>query len=228
MNENELLRTVCAQNKRLAELGLVILTEGNVSQRHWDDTIAIKPSGVSYEVMLPGQMVLVVIKTGSIVGVGYNNHCKPSVDTPIHLEIYRRFPEVGGIAHTHSPYATIFAQNCEPIPCLGTTHADAFNGPIPVTRALTTEEIESGLERNTGLLISEQLTMDVPAVLVRHHGPFVFGKDAQQAVENALILEKVAYLAWHTVETPDTHFPDELRRAHYTRKHGKKASYGQP
>lgn len=226
MNESELLRTVCAQNRQLAKLGLVILTEGNVSQRQ-GDLMAIKPSGFSYGWMLPTHMVLVNIVTGARVEDGSRVQGNPSVDTPIHLEIYRKFPEIGGIVHTHSPYATIFAQNGEPIPCLGTTHADAFNGPIPVTRALTAEEIKLGLERNTALLIGEQYQTGVPAVLVRHHGPFTFGKNAEEAVTNALILEKVAFLAWYTVETPDNYFPDELRRAHYTRKHGTTASYGQ-
>ena len=223
MNENESLRTVCAQNKRLAELGLVILTEGNVSQRD-GDVMTIKPSGVSYEKMLPGQMVLVNVQTGTVVS---DNDCKPSVDTPIHLEIYQRFPEVGGIAHTHSPYATVFAQNCRPIQCVGTTHADAFHGAIPVTRTLTEKEIESDLEHHTGAVIAECLRMDIPAVLVRHHGPFAFGSNAEEAVNNALILEKIAFLARHSAMTLDSMMPLCLLERHWTRKHGADASYGQ-
>lgn len=224
---NELQRVVCAQNKRLCELGLVILTEGNVSQRH-ENLMAIKPSGVPYEQMLPSQMVPVNIETGEVVPDGGRVQWKPSVDTPIHLEIYRRCPWVGGIAHTHSPYATISAQNCQSIPCMGTTHADAFNGTIPVTRPLTEVEIATDVERNTGVAITECLREDMLAVLVRHHGPFSFGKNAHEAVDNALILEKVAFLARHTAVTLNNAMPRALQKAHYERKHGTGASYGQP
>ncbi len=227
MNENELLRAVCAHNKRLAELGLVILTEGNVSERH-GNLMAIKPSGVSYREMMPMQMVILDIKTGAVVQGGQRIDWKPSVDTPIHLEIYRRFPEIGGIAHTHSPYATIFAQNAQPIPCMGTTHADAFHGTIPVTRSLTEGEMKQDIEKHTGIVITNCFSLEVPAVLVRHHGPFTFGKNAEEAVNNALILEKVAFLAWHTILSFRNVMPVGLQKAHYARKHGESASYGQP
>lgn len=224
MNENELLRTVCAQNKRLAELGLVILTEGNVSQRQ-GDLMAIKPSGVPYEIVLPSQMVLVDIRTGSIL---VDNGHKPSVDTPIHLEIYRRFSEVGGIAHTHSVYATAWSQTGRTFICCGTTHADAFCGEVPITRLLTESEVESNYEQNVGTLIASVLQFDVvPAVLLNGHGPFTFGKTAAEAVDNALILEKVAMIA--SVRTPgQLRLPNYLLVKHFYRKHGKSASYGQP
>lgn len=218
---------VCAQNKRLLELGLVILTEGNVSQRY-DNLMAIKPSGVSYEQMLPSQIALVNINTGEVVSDGGRMQWKPSVDTPIHLAVYRKFPEVRGIAHTHSPYATIFAQNCQPIPCVGTTHADAFCGAIPVTRSLTEDEMHQSIEENTGIAIAKCASpVIIPAVLVRYHGPFTFGADAREAVNNALILEKVAFLARHTVIAFGSVMPVALQKMHYARKHGSAASYGQ-
>lgn len=224
---NELQRVVCTQNKRLLELGLVILTEGNVSQRR-GDLMAIKPSGVPYEQMLPSQMVLIDIHTGAVVSDGGRVQWKPSVDTQIHLARYRHFPGVeGGIAHTHSLYATIFAQNCQPIPCMGTTHADAFNGTVPVTRPLTEIEV-TDMEKSIGVAIAECLREGIPAVLVRHHGPFTFGKNAREAVDNALILEKISFLARHTAVTLNNAMPHALQKAHYARKHGAGASYGQP
>lgn len=224
---NELQRVVCTQNKRLLKLGLVILTEGNVSQRH-KNLMAIKPSGVSYEQMLPSRIVLVDIEMGEVVPDDGRVQCKPSVDTPTHLAVYRKFPEVGGIAHTHSLHATIFAQNCQPIPCMGTTHADAFNGAVPVTRPLTDTEMAADIARNTGITIAECIREDMLAVLVRHHGPFTFGKDAREAVDNALILEKIAFLARHITLTLNNAMPLALQKAHYARKHGADASYGQP
>lgn len=225
MNENELLQTV-SQNKRLLELGLVILTEGNVSQKH-DSVMAIKPSGVPYDMLTPDSLVIVGIVSGRIM---VSNSRIPSVDTPIHLEIYRKFPEVGGIAHTHSLHATAFAQAGIEIQCIGTTHADAFNRAIPVTRELSFEEIERDYERNVGVSIAEILKPAFsPAVLVRGHGPFTFGKDAKEAVDNALILEKVAQLALLTRMCGGSHlFQSALYEKHFLRKHGKEASYGQP
>jgi L-ribulose-5-phosphate 4-epimerase len=189
--------------------------------------MAIKPSGVSYDHMMPHQMVYVEIESGEIISNGWRVDFIPSVDTPTHLEIYRRFPSIGGIAHTHSPYATVFAQNCRVIPSVGTTHADAFNGSVPVTRSLTEKEIAEGLERWTGIVIAECFQSDIPAVLVRHHGPFTFGRNAREAVDTALILEKVAFLALYTGTTLDTLMPRPLATAHYQRKHGSGASYGQ-
>lgn len=227
MNENELLQIVCEQNKRLAELGLVILTEGNVSQRD-GCLMAIKPSGVAYEVILPGHMALVNIQTGEVVS---GNGFQPSVDTPIHLEIYRQFPKIGGIAHTHSLYATMFAQVGISIQCAGTTHADAFGcRAIPVTRVLSSEEIQINYGHNIGVSIVEILEpSSVSGVLVVGHGPFTFGKDAKEAVDNALMLEKVAHLAFLTRMCGGSDlFQGALYEKHFLRKHGKEVSYGQP
>lgn len=222
---NKLQKVVCAQNKRLLELGLVILTEGNVSQRQ-GDLMAIKPSGVSYEQMMPPQMVLVNIKTGEVI---YDYRClqKPSVDTPTHLEIYRKFPEVGGVAHTHSVYATAWSQTGGTFMCCGTTHADAFCGEVPITRLLTESEVESNYEQNVGTLIVSVLQPDVvPAVLLNGHGPFTVGRTATEAVDNAFILEKVAMIA--SVKTPcQLRLPNYLLVKHFFRKHGKNVSYGQ-
>lgn len=223
---NKLQRIVCAQNKRLLELRLVILTEGNVSQRH-ENLMAIKPSGVPYEQMLPSQMVLVNIDTGEVVPDDGRVQWKPSVDTPIHLAVYRKFPEVGGVAHTHSVYATAWSQTGRTFMCCGTTHADAFCGEVPITRLLTESEVESNYEQNVGALIVSVLQPDVvPAVLLNGHGPFTVGRSATEAVDNAFILEKVAMIA--SVCTPgQLRLPNYLLVKHFFRKHGSAASYGQ-
>ncbi|TSC84129.1 MAG: L-ribulose 5-phosphate 4-epimerase [Parcubacteria group bacterium Gr01-1014_17] len=186
--------------------------------------MAIKPSGIPYNRLTSDSIVIVGIASGHILISEFSR--APSVDTPIHLEIYRRFPEVGGIAHTHSPYATAFAQAGQPIPCCGTTHADAFFGEVPVTRILTEQEVEGDYERNIGVLIASMLKPDaIPAILMNGHGPFTVGKTAQEAVDNALILEKVAMLA--LVGLQPLYLPSYLQKKHFLRKHGQAASYGQ-
>ncbi len=218
----QLKTAVYEQNLRLPNLGLVILTEGNVSQISADRKyVAIKPSGVEYTA-LGVDKIAVVDMQGNVV----DGALRPSTDTPTHLELYRRFPNVGGIAHTHSPFATAFAQIRRPIPCYGTTHADAFYEEVPVTRELTEREIESEYELNTGKVIGETLTRRFSnAVLVAWHGPFVFGVSACEAVEYASILEKVARIA--LIATPQNRLPEALLRKHYERKHGAKNYYGQ-
>lgn len=222
---DEVRERVCRQNKRLYELGLVILTEGNVSERISGYAV-IKPSGVPYEELVPEKVVVVDMLDGRVV----EGKLKPSTDTPTHLEIYRRFPWICGIAHTHSLHATVFAQMGKPIPCYGTTHADAFCGLVPVTRLLSVDEISADYERNTGKVIAEALAEalyeGMNAVLVNRHGPFTFGSSAKEAVDNALILEKVATLALLSAPS-STVLPDPLIKKHYFRKHGTGKYYGQ-
>lgn len=221
-HHEELKKIVCEQNRRLPKSGLVILSEGNVSQITEDRTcFVIKPSGIGYNDLTPDKMV--VVDMGGNVREG---HLHPSTDTPTHLEIYRRFPEVGGITHTHSPFATMFAQLKKPIPCFGTTHADAFCGEIPVTRELTHEEIFTHYEYNTGKAIAEIFDPSKNrCILVASHGPFAFGKDAKEAVNHACILEKVAMMA--ILATPESPISEALLRKHHERKWGKNKYYGQ-
>lgn len=218
----ELKKNVCEQNKRLPKSGLVILSEGNVSQITEDRRyFAIKPSGVEYDDLTPEKMVI-VDREGNTV----ESDLRPSTDTPTHLEIYRRFPEIGGITHTHSPFATMYAQMKKPIPCYGTTHADAFCGDIPVTRELTREEIFTHYELHTGKAIAEILDpLKNRCVLVASHGPFAFGKDAKEAVHHACILEKVAMMA--ILATPESPISDALIQKHHERKWGQNKYYGQ-
>ncbi len=219
---------VCRANRRLAETGLVTLTWGNVSERDVSTgLVVIKPSGVTYDVLTPADMVVVDLD-GNVVE-GKRN---PSSDTPTHVALYRAFPELGGIAHTHSRYATVFAQAEKAIPVLGTTHADAFYGDIPCTRKLTPAEIAGEYEKETGTVIVEALqgcrTMALPGVLVASHGAFTWGKDAYQAVDNAVTLEEVAFMAYHTLALNGAPaFQPELLEKHYARKHGENAYYGQ-
>jgi len=223
---------VCRANLALVEAGLVTGTFGNVSGVDRDaGLMVIKPSGVPYEKLNRATMVPVSLETGEAVESDY----RPSSDTPTHVELYRAFA-VGGIAHTHSEYATAFAQARTPIPCLGTTHADFFSSDVPVTRPLTREEVEGEYERNTGLVIVETFEAlgvapsDIPAVLVASHGPFAWGKDALESVEHARMVEYVARLALETrivapgIDTP----PPFLIAKHHSRKHGPGAYYGQP
>ena len=219
---DQLKTIVCEQNKRLPKDGLVILSEGNVSQITEDRKyFVIKPSGIEYDELTPKNMVVVDME-GRIV----EGNLRPSTDTPTHLEIYRRFPEIGGITHTHSPYATMFAQMKKPIPCYGTTHADAFYGDVPVTRDLAHEEIFTHYELYTGKAIAEILDPSKHrCVLVASHGPFAFGKDAKEAVHNACILEKVAMMA--ILATPNTPVSASLIKKHYERKWGQNKYYGQ-
>lgn len=223
----ELKKRVYQQNLALVKHGLVVLTWGNVSARHeatgW---IVIKPSGVPYETMKAEDMVIVDLDGNVIEGT-----CNPSSDLPTHLYLYRQFPSLGGIVHTHSTYATAYAQaGCE-IPALGTTHADAFYGSIPCSRDMTEAEIATDYEWNTGAVIAEAVTDAdaIPAVLVKNHGVFTWGPTPEKAVEYAVTLEEVAKMALLThqlaPDTPSIHQP--LLDKHYLRKHGKDAYYGQ-
>ena len=215
-------------NISLPKLGLVTLTWGNVSEKDSETgLVVIKPSGVSYEEMRPDDMVVLDLD-GNIVEGDFN----PSSDTPTHLELYRRFPSIGGITHTHSRWATVFAQCGMNVPALGTTHADTFYGDIPCTRKMIETEIFGEYEAETGRVIAELFTSDtvekIPAVLVHSHGPFSWGKDAMTSVENAIVLEEVAMMAWHTLMiNSNVSLQKELLDKHYLRKHGNNAYYGQ-
>lgn len=219
----EIKKIVWEQNRRLPASGLVILTEGNVSQISPDRKfMVIKPSGVSYDDLVPQMMVVVDIETGNVV----EGDLRPSTDTPTHIEIYKHLSRVGGITHTHSPYATMFAQQEESIPCYGTTHADAFSVHIPVTRSLTEEEINEDYERHTGRAITELLQGNNTAcVLVARHGPFAVGASPKESVDHAMILEKIAMMA--VLGKPKTPISDVLLKKHHERKHGKDKYYGQ-
>jgi len=219
-------------NRELARSGLVMGTFGNVSGvDRAAGLMAIKPSGAPYETLTASQIVPVSLSTGEVV----DSDLRPSSDTPTHLELYRAFPSCGGVVHTHSESATALAQAGLPVRCLGTTHADHFRGDVPVTRALTRKEISKGYERMTGLVIVEtfrkkRLSPDeVAAVLVLNHGPFAWGRDAADAVENARVLEYVARMdilvraTGARVRRPAGFLVDK----HYLRKHGQGAYYGQ-
>lgn len=227
MLEN-LKKKVYEANISLKSEGLITLSWGNVSQidrKH--SLVVIKPSGVPYDTMTPDDMVVVDLEGNVVEG-----ELSPSSDLPTHLQLYRGFPEIGGVTHTHSRWATIFAQAHSRVPMLGTTHADTFFGDVPCTRTLSPEEIFSEYEKNTGVVILEAFKdispMDIPAVLVASHGPFTWGKDAQDSVKNAIVLEEVAMMAWHTLSmSPDAAFQRELAEKHYYRKHGPNAYYGQ-
>lgn len=227
-----LKETVHRANLEIVEVGLVELTWGNVSAVDRDaGVMAIKPSGVDYDRMAPEDIVVVSLDTGAVVDGGLD----PSSDTPTHRVLYRQLPSLGGIVHTHSNYAVSWAQAEQPIPCLGTTHADHFYGEIPVTRRMTEAEIRDEYEHNTGAVIVECVREDdadpaeVPGVLVAGHGPFAWGDDMQHAVENAIVLESVAEKALHTRRiNPDAEPIDQtLLDKHYLRKHGDEAYYGQ-
>ena len=225
------IQDVLAANLSLPKYGMVTFTWGNVSAiDRKRGLVAIKPSGVPYENMLPEHMV-VVDMTGKVV----QGTCRPSSDTATHLEIYREFPSVGGVVHTHSRWATAWAQTGKGIPALGTTHADYFYGEIPCARSLKREEIDTDYELNTGRVIVQtfrELGIDptaVPGVLVSGHGPFAWGRDAHDAVHNSVVLEEVAMMALQTMQlSPDIPPIDQaLLDKHYLRKHGKDAYYGQ-
>ncbi|MBZ5654769.1 MAG: L-ribulose-5-phosphate 4-epimerase AraD [Acidobacteriia bacterium] len=220
---------VLEANLELVRRGLVLYTFGNASGiSRKDGLIAIKPSGVPYENLVPEHMVITTLD-GEIVEGGL----RPSSDLATHVEIYKHFPGVGGVAHTHSEFATSWAQARKPIPCFGTTHADYFHGEVPVTPALTPEEIADGYERNTGLVICrlfQQLDPDaVPAVLVASHGPFCWGPTPSAAAHNAVILESLARTAYYTTTLAENcqPIPRELHDKHFLRKHGQNAYYGQ-
>ena len=220
---------VLKANLDLVRHGLVLFTWGNVSEIDRESgLVVIKPSGIAYEEMKADDMVVVDLD-GNVVEGKY----RPSSDTPTHLELYRAFPALGGITHTHSTYATAWAQAGRDIPFYGTTHADYFCGDIPCTRALTKEEAEGEYEKNTGLVIVERFRgsdpVKVPAVLVRNHGAFAFGRDAAQSVYHATVLEEVAKMAVLTEKiAPKAARAEEyILEKHYLRKHGKNAYYGQ-
>jgi L-ribulose-5-phosphate 4-epimerase len=225
----KLKEEVFAANMMLPKYHLVTFTWGNVSGIDRDKGLfVIKPSGVDYEKMKASDMVVVDL-TGKVVEGDLN----PSSDTPTHLKLYQSFPDIGGIVHTHSRWATIFSQAGQPVKAYGTTQADYFYGEVPCTRAMTEEEIENDYEYNTGEVIVERFEKlnpnYVPAVLVKNHGPFSWGKDAANAVHNAVVLEEIAMMNFHTeiLTGNKNSMPDVLLNKHFMRKHGPKAYYGQ-
>jgi L-ribulose-5-phosphate 4-epimerase len=229
----ELQERVFQGNRELVRAGLAVLTFGNVSGvDRTENVLAIKPSGVPYEELRPEAIVVVDLETGDVVA----GDQRPSSDTPTHAVLYRSFEQLGGIVHTHSRFATAWAQAGRELPCFGTTHADHFRGPVPVTRALAAGEIRGDYERRTGDVIVETFEshgldpLETPAVLVASHGPFAWGVDVAQAVENATALETVAELALYTLvlKAEASALDDDLLERHFTRKHGPGAYYGQP
>lgn len=225
----ELKQQVCEANLLLPEYGLVVFTWGNVSAvDRYNGLIVIKPSGVEYNKLRPEDMVVVELDSGKCI----EGALTPSSDTDTHLALYRSFEHVGGIVHTHSRWATTFAQAGRGIPPLGTTHADYFYGEIPCTRKMTEAEINGVYERETGKVIVETFThknpVGIPAALVHSHGPFTWGTDARNAVHNAVVLEELAMMAWHTLMmSPESGLSTTLLDKHYLRKHGANAYYGQ-
>lgn len=227
----ELKKKVYEANMLLPHYQLVTFTWGNVSAIDREKgLVVIKPSGVDYESMKPEDMVVLDLN-GKIV----EGNLKPSSDTATHLELYKAFPQIGGVVHTHSSYATSWAQAGRSIPCYGTTHADYFYGEIPCARCLKADEIEEAYEENTGHLIVNEFgrlkkdPMAVPAILCKNHGPFAWGKDAFEAVHNAVVLEEVAKMAYRSeqIQSSISPAPQELQDKHYYRKHGENAYYGQ-
>jgi L-ribulose-5-phosphate 4-epimerase len=220
---------VLEANRELVRQGLVLYTFGNASGiSRKDGLVAIKPSGVAYDQLVPEQIVISDMD-GKIV----DGNLRPSSDLPTHLELYRNFPHIGGVAHTHSEFATAWAQAQRPIPCFGTTHADYFHGPVPVTPPLTPEEIAGDYERNTGTAICRlfaKLDPDsIPAVLVAGHAPFCWGATPAETAHNAVVLEYIARMAYRTIGIAAESGPisRELHDKHFLRKHGKNAYYGQ-
>ncbi|HIQ74456.1 MAG TPA: L-ribulose-5-phosphate 4-epimerase [Candidatus Cottocaccamicrobium excrementipullorum] len=217
-------------NMELPKRGLVTYTWGNVSGIDREKGLfVIKPSGVDYDKMRPEDMVVMDLDGNQVEG-----NLRPSSDTPTHLELYKAFKEIGGIVHTHSTFATAWAQAGRGIPCYGTTHADYFYGEIPCARNLTPEEIEEGYEKNTGLVIVETFKgrnpVYVPGVLCKNHGPFTWGKDGAEAVHNAVVLEEIAKMNLLTEllnPNGDNHTPQAMEEKHFLRKHGPGAYYGQ-
>jgi L-ribulose-5-phosphate 4-epimerase len=226
---DELRERVAVANRNLAARGLTQASFGNVSEADREGgVVAIKPSGIPCAEVRPDDVSLVTLAGGDLL-----DGLKPSSDTPTHLELYAAFADIGGIVHTHSTFATSWAQARRPIPCLGTTHADHVNGPVPCTRALTEAECEGEYERLTGTVIVEALEgrdpLEVPAVLVASHGAFTWGESSSAAVEQAAALEEIARLAFNTVLLDATREPvsDALLGRHFRRKHGPTAYYGQ-
>ncbi len=231
----ELKEKVYRANMQLVEYGLVVLTWGNVSGIDREKGLfVIKPSGVPYSSMTADDMVVMDLDGNKVEG-----ELNPSSDTPTHLELYKNFENIGGVVHTHSSWACAWAQAGRDIPAYGTTHADFANGAVPCARGLTKEEVESAYEKNTGSVIVEEFSRrgitpeECPAVLVHRHGPFTWGSDPFKAVENALILDEVAKMAYHTEvaaangNDSNIGIEDYLLEKHYQRKHGKNAYYGQ-
>ena len=226
----ELKKAVCKANLELPRHGLVTFTWGNVSGVDREKGLmVIKPSGVEYDGMSPEDMVVVSLATGEAV----EGKWKPSSDTATHVALYNAFPNIGGVVHTHSRWATSWAQAGRSIPAYGTTHGDYFYGPIPCTRKMTPEEIRGEYEKETGTVIVETFAGssadEIPAVLVHSHGPFAWGVSPMDAVHNAVVLEELAFMAFHTEAlTPNMpSMQQELLDKHYLRKHGKGAYYGQ-
>jgi len=220
---------VCEANLEVVRRGLVLYTFGNASGISREQgLVAIKPSGVPYETLRPEHLVVTDLE-GKIV----EGNLKPSSDLPTHLALYRAFPAIGGVVHTHSRYATAWAQARREIPCLGTTHADYFHGPVPVTEPMDPREIESEYEWNTGQVILRRFAgidpMVKPGVLVAGHAPFCWGRTPAEAAHNAVVLEEIACLAYHalTINPEASAISDALRDKHFLRKHGPKAYYGQ-
>jgi L-ribulose-5-phosphate 4-epimerase len=226
----ELKNTVLEANLNLVKYNLVTLTWGNVSGiDRSKNLIVIKPSGVDYGEMTVDDLVVLDLNGKIIEGSK-----RPSSDTATHIELYKAFPVIGGITHSHSEYATIFAQACKEIPCFGTTHADQFYGPVPLTRFLTEEEVNSGYELNTGKIIIERFKnldpVATPGVLLSGHAPFTWGKNPVDSVKNNLVLERIAKMALFSLQLNNKleELPDYILKKHYLRKHGPDAYYGQP
>ncbi len=226
---SQLREEVLEANLELVRKGLVLYTFGNASGvAREEGLVAIKPSGVPYEKLKPADIVITDLD-GKVV----DGDLRPSSDLPTHVCLYKTFPAIGGVAHTHSEFATSWAQAGRPIPCFGTTHADYFHGPVPVTDALSDAEIGSEYEKNTGVAICRTFRdidpVSVPAVLVRGHAPFCWGPDVATAAHNAVILEAVARMAYYTVglAANASALPRALHDKHFLRKHGSKAYYGQ-
>jgi len=224
----QLKEEVCKANLDLVTYNMVIFTWGNVSGiDRTSEKVVIKPSGVEYDVMKPEDMVVVDLDGKVVEGT-----LKPSSDTPTHIELYKAFPDIAGVVHTHSPWATIWSQSGRDLPALGTTHADYFYGPIPCTRKMVKAEVEEAYEKDTGKVIIERFKnidpMAVPGVLVNGHAPFAWGNDVNNAVHNAVVLEEVAKMAYYTLQlNPSARIDQFLLDKHYLRKHGKNAYYGQ-
>ncbi len=232
MKYEQLRDRVCNANRRISQEGLAILTWGNVSEAdRAEGVFAIKPSGVAYDTLAPEHIVVMSLEDGKVI----DGELNPSSDAPTHLELYRSFLDICGVAHSHSKHATAWAQAECAIPCLGTTHCDHFYGAVPCTRALTSAEIECDYELNTGRVIAEHYRreeldpLSMPGIIVARHAPFTWGKDADSAVENALVLEEIAAMALLTltIDNTTTDVEQALLDKHFLRKHGNKAYYGQ-